>query len=1074
MTLLQLKVNGSLWTNLLEVNNQMVDNKSNQDHQSGLKPDEITEDSDYMTLPAYPNKLKELVTENRAEELKMALEYLQDRNILFIGGVGGVGKTTFASALVEMRQNSIPLPFWFDFNTNRDTTLGDVLEKLADYLNTPDIAKFKNERRDAGQKDIDRLIFKLQNSEPVWLVFDNLENILDGTYFHDRDIDSLFTSLRRSKHNARIIITSRLLPSLRNGESLIDIVSEKKLELKSLPINLAVDYLKKNGFNRVKPEKLEELAKGVDGHPLALKLLVELVKKIGLEDTLNDLSMFQKRKEDTIKKVRRLFDKLAGDEKELLERISVFRRHESLEAIKHMFTDKTSDDALEKLLDKSLLDTDHRGAYWLHPLVLEFAYNDLKDKIEVHKRAYEYYLSLPLPDKRTKKEDVQTLIEAHHHACMSKEYDKAADLIFENNLHEDLDRWGNYGVLIELYGGVLPKDHFKDKPLLRDIRIHSAVIGNLGQAYRDLGQTKKAIEYYERALVIAKEIGNRRNESITLGNLGNAHSDLGQIEKAIEYNKKALAISGEIGDRRNESITLGNLGIAYSALGQVEEAIEYNKKALAIAREIGDRRNEITNLGNLGNAYNALGQVKKAIEYSEQALAIAREIRDRRNESTTLGNLGNAYKALGQVEKAIEYYENALAISREIGDRRGEGNRLGNLGLVYSDLGQIEKAIEYYENALAISREIGDRRGEGAFFGNLGLVYSYLGQMEKATEYYERAFVIAKEMGDSRGEGVNLVNIGIAYSNLGQVDKAIEYYEKGLGIARESGDREGEGSALEKLGIAYSALGQVDKAIEYYEKAMVIARESGDRRGEGVWLGNLGIAYSALGLVDKAIEYYEQTLGIYQEIRDRRGEGNALGNLGIAYSALGQVDKAIKYYEKAMRIARESGDRRGEGNQLGNLGTASYSLGQVDKAIRYYEQALVILREIGDRRGEGTGLGNLGIAYSALGQVDKAIRYYGSALGIAREIGDRRSEGNILNNLGFAFIIVNKYKEALACHLLAKDRYAEIKDPNIRTAESNLDDLKDKLGEKEFEKLLAEVAPRAEEIIMKILEGTSK
>jgi len=1053
----------------------MVDNKSNQDNTSGLKADNITKGSDYMALPAYPNKLKEFVTKNRAEELKKALVYLQDHHILFIGGVGGVGKTTLARALVEMRPNNVPLPFWYDFDNNRDTTLGDILEKLAGYLNTPNIAKFKNERREAEQKDIDRLIFKLQNREPVWMIFDNLEKILDGTYFNDQGIDSLFTSLRMGDHNARIIITSRSLPSLRSGESLIDIFSEKKQELKGLPINLAVDFLKKNGLDGMKIEKLEELAMGVEGHPLALKLLVELVKKYGIKDTLNDLSMFQKSKEDTIKKARRLFKKLAGDEKELLERVSVFRRPESLAAIKSMFTDETSGDAIDKLLDKSLLETDPRGAYWLHPFVREFAYNDLKDKIEVHKRAYEYYLSLPLPETRTKKEDVQSFIEAHYHACMAKEYDKAAGIIFENNLHEDLDRWGNYRVLIELYSGVLPKDHFKDKTLLSDISIHGTVIGNLGQAHRDLGLAKKAIEYYERALVITREIGDRRNENTTLGNLGNAYRDLGQMEKAIEYYEMALVIAGEIGDRRNESTTLGNLGNAYIALGQIEKAIEYYEKALAIARKIGNRRNESTTLGNLGNAYITLGQIEKAIEYSGQALAIAREIRDRRNESTTLGNLGNAYIALGgQVEKAIEYYENALTISREIGDRRGEGKRLGNLGSVYSDLGQVEKAIEYYENALAISREIGDRRGEGAFFGNLGLVYSYLGQMEKATEYYERALAIAKEMGDSTGEGVNLVNIGIAYSDLGQVDKAIEYYEQALGIERKNGDRKGEGNVLGNLGNSYYSLGQVDKAIEYYEQALVIQREIGDRRDEGNQLGNLGIAYYSLGQVDKAIEYYEQTLVIQREIGDRRDEGNALGNLGITFYSLGQVDKAIEYYEQALVIQREIGDRRGEGNQLGSLGLAYRALGQADKAIEYHEQALAIAREIGDRRGEGSWLGSLGLAYRALGQVDKAIEYYEQVLVIAREIGDREGEETWLNNLGFTFENEINYREALACYLVAKGIRIEIKDSNIKKTESNLNNLKNKIGEKEFEKLLAEVAPRAEEIITKILEGTSK
>jgi len=35
-----------------------------------------------------------------------------------------------------------------------------------------------------------------------------------------------------------------------------------------------------------------------------------------------------------------------------------------------------------------------------------------------------------------------------------------------------------------------------------------------------LGQVEKAIEYYEQALVISKEIGDKRGEGNRLGNLG--------------------------------------------------------------------------------------------------------------------------------------------------------------------------------------------------------------------------------------------------------------------------------------------------------------------------------------------------------------------------------------------------------------------------------------------------------------------------------------------------------------------------------------------------------------------------
>ncbi len=531
-------------------------------------------------LPEYSQKLKGFVDENRGEEINQDLSYLQDHHILLISGVGGVGKTTLARALVENRPDTIPLPFWFDFRGRTETTLGDVLEKLADYMNTPNIALFKEEGREAGQDDIRRLMKELNKNNPLWLIFDNLETILDEKKcFHDPGLDSFFSFLRDGGHKAKIIITSRIVPEMSSGEGLVDILDEKQ-ELKGLKTGFAVDYLVKNGLGELEPSQLEELAIDVDGHPLALKLLIGVVKKFGIQNTLNDLSTFKRHKEKTIKKARNLFAKLAGDEKELLERISVLRLPEPMSAIQELFTNTTTTDAVENLIDKSLLETDHEGSYWLHPLVREFAYDDLENKKEVHEIAMQYFLSVPLPEERSSKEDIQPLIEAHYHACRAENYNMAYNIIIHNNLYGDLDRWGNYRILIDLYNGILPRHHFNDKSLLDDISSHSTVMGNLGLAYSNLGQVDKAIQYFKKALKINMEIRHRAGEGIDYGFLGSAYSDLGQLDKSIQYFEKALRIAKETGDIEGEVAFLGSLGNAHNHLGQIEKAIQYYEKAL--------------------------------------------------------------------------------------------------------------------------------------------------------------------------------------------------------------------------------------------------------------------------------------------------------------------------------------------------------------------------------------------------------------------------------------------------------------------------------------------------------------
>ena len=108
------------------------------------------------------------------EELNKALIYLQDHRILLFTGIGGVGKTTLARALVDLRPVNVPEPFWFSFYDNQDAKLGDILEKLAAYMNAPEIASFKEEKREPGKIDVDKLTGELHRRSEVWLIFDDL------------------------------------------------------------------------------------------------------------------------------------------------------------------------------------------------------------------------------------------------------------------------------------------------------------------------------------------------------------------------------------------------------------------------------------------------------------------------------------------------------------------------------------------------------------------------------------------------------------------------------------------------------------------------------------------------------------------------------------------------------------------------------------------------------------------------------------------------------------------------------------------------------------------------------------
>jgi CHAT domain-containing protein/Flp pilus assembly protein TadD len=495
--------------------------------------------------------------------------------------------------------------------------------------------------------------------------------------------------------------------------------------------------------------------------------------------------------------------------------------------------------------------------------------------------------------------------------------------------------------------------------------VRKAEADRLFQQGLQQGQTRQihaAIQSFQQALAIYREIGDRKEEAITLAFLGGAYDLQRDLPRAIEFYQQSLAIAREIGEREEEGKLLVSLGLAYVSLGDYTQGIEYTEQGLAIAREINDpelealamkvlslaqtqndpRKAEGEQLLRQGLQQFQLGQFEAALQSFQKVLNICQETKIRECEAAVLGNLGIIYRNLGDYAKAIEYHEQELAIAREIKDRQGETAALASLGNTYLNLGDYRTAIEYHAQNLAIVREIKDRQGEAAALNNLGIVYRNLGDYAKAIKYLEQSLAVAKEIKNLRGEGNALANLGNTYLNLGDYTKTIEYHEQSLAIAREVQDRQGEAAALANLGIAYLKLGEYTQGIEHQQQSLVIARDLKNREYEGRALGNLSGAYLILGDYTKAIEYSMQYLAIAREIKNRPIEAKALGNLGAAYLNLENYTKAIEYSEQLLAIAQEIKDAESQGAALNNLGYTLYKSGNLALAEKTLIEAMKV------------------------------------------------------------------------------------------------------------------------------------
>jgi tetratricopeptide (TPR) repeat protein len=200
---------------------------------------------------------------------------------------------------------------------------------------------------------------------------------------------------------------------------------------------------------------------------------------------------------------------------------------------------------------------------------------------------------------------------------------------------------------------------------------------NNGASVLNLRQySRERIRWLEIALAAARRLEHRVGEGNALGNLGIAYADLGEARRAIQFSEQWLTIAREIGNRVAEGNALGNLGRAYADLGETRRAIQFFEQFLAIARENGDRLGEGNALGCLGIAHVILGETRLAIQFYEQYLSIAYQIGDRRGEGVALWNMSLALDHLGERAQAIQHAEHALTIYEQIEDLRATQVRM--------------------------------------------------------------------------------------------------------------------------------------------------------------------------------------------------------------------------------------------------------------------------------------------------------------------------------------------------------------------------------------------------------------
>jgi serine/threonine protein kinase/tetratricopeptide (TPR) repeat protein len=190
------------------------------------------------------------------------------------------------------------------------------------------------------------------------------------------------------------------------------------------------------------------------------------------------------------------------------------------------------------------------------------------------------------------------------------------------------------------------------------------------------GDSAQAQKMFERSLVIARQIGDKRAEASTLNNIASILKDRGDFSGVQSLYDQALAIFREVGDRGREAVELENSGTLLHDTGQLLPAKKKLEQALELSRAVGDKAEVASVLYDEGSVLIHLGQLPAAKKLEEESLAIAEEIRNSDHRAFGLTGLAVVLAAQGDLEGARRRQEEALAIYKQIGEKRNAGQIL--------------------------------------------------------------------------------------------------------------------------------------------------------------------------------------------------------------------------------------------------------------------------------------------------------------------------------------------------------------------------------------------------------------
>jgi tetratricopeptide (TPR) repeat protein len=436
---------------------------------------------------------------------------------------------------------------------------------------------------------------------------------------------------------------------------------------------------------------------------------------------------------------------------------------------------------LRQLYGLSLAHIGHGKRYYLHPLIHDFAREQLElgqNRKDVLGRMIDFYAGY--------------VDRCHHH------YDELA-LDFDHILAA-IEAAHNEGKLFELIC------------IATDLHAFLETKGLYELAALHLGQAKVAADSLKDSVSLAR----------VLLPMARLLRKQGESTKAKIVSEEGLALARQSNDKFFTSAFLGEIGVLLPCLGRASEAPAYYEEGLVLAREIGDPDLISTHLLHLGLFYGPA--TPEAEMYYEEGLTLARQTGDTMKTAKFLNNLGIVASNEGQLARAETYFRESLDLARAVSFQEVVGIALLNLGEMACLRQAYQEAEAYLEEAQTIAGQLGQKRLLRLTAQQLGKLASVQKQYKAAEAFYRQALVLAGESEDRLVAGNILLMLARVLIRCGAKAESDACFYESLDLARQGTNYRQQAGLLNGWGELFLQSGDHKAAATAYAEALALAQ----------------------------------------------------------------------------------------------------------------------------------------------------------------------------------------------------------------------------------------------------------